>query len=161
MLPDASQEPNTGEIDCLAVLWEARAQDPARVMKLSEIHEKVAQRRQEFGEPPPALTTVSTYLRSALAKRLLVETRLDDQGKATPLVAVRTRGALSSSRSPKTAYRPAYEPGEVFRSTFQAIASSYPQSKRNQALVDFARAMDLPAETVKKIEKLLQGKSGS
>ena len=158
---DLPQDPSAGEMDVLAVLWEAREKDQkennprAGTLKLSEIHKLIEQRRQSFGEPPSALTTVSTYLRSATAKRLLKEVRTDDSGRPAPMAAVRTRGALSSTRSPRTAYQVAFEPGVVFRSTMQAIVQTYPLGLRHQALVDFARAMGLPQKTIKEVEKLI------
>jgi predicted transcriptional regulator len=152
------QDPTPGELDCLAVLWEARELEQKDAMKLSEIHERVGKRRQEFGEPPPALTTVSTYLRSATSKRLLEEVRRDESGNTTPMVAIRTRGALSSSRSPRTAYKVSHEPGVVLHRTMQAIIQAYPPGKRHQALGDFARAMGLPPKTVEEIKKLVAEK---
>src|SRR5438132_10434915 len=120
---DTPQDPSPGEMDVLAVLWEAREKDlkennpRAGTLKLSDIHEQIKLRRQTFGEPPPALTTVSTYLRSATAKRLLRELRTDEAGRPSPMTAIRTRGALSATRSPRTAYQRAHEPGMVFQST--------------------------------------------
>jgi len=149
------QDPTPGELDCLAVMWEAREMEHKEAMKLSEIHERVTKRRQEFGETPPALTTVSTYLRSATSKRLLEEVRTDESGHTSPFSAIRTRGALSSSRSPRTAYRVPHEPGVVLHRTMQAIIQAYPPGKRPQALADFAKAMGLPQKTIKEVEKLV------
>jgi hypothetical protein len=148
-------------MDVLAVLWEAREKDMrensprAGTLKLSDIHKQIELRRQSFGEPPPALTTVSTYLRSATAKRLLREVRTDEEGRPAPVAAIRTRGALSATRSPRTAYQVAHEPGVVFQSTMRAIIQAYPTGLRHQALVDFARAMGLPQKLIKEVEKLV------
>jgi hypothetical protein len=161
---DLPQDPSAGEMDVLAVLWEARENDAkennprAGTLKLSDIHKQIEVRRRSFGEPASALTTVSTYLRSATAKRLLKEVRTDDLGRPAPMAAIRTRGALSSTRSPRTAYQVAHEPGVVFHSTMQAIIQAYPPGMRHQALVDFARAMGLPQKAVKEVEKLIAGK---
>jgi hypothetical protein len=161
---DLPQDPSAGEMDVLAVLWEARENDQKEnnprggTLRLSEIHKQIEIRRQSFGEPPSALTTVSTYLRSATAKRLLKEVRTDDLGRPAPVTAVRTRGAFSANRSPRTAYQVAHEPGVVFQSTMQAIIQAYPPGLRHQALVDFARAMGLPQRTIKEVEKLIAGK---
>jgi hypothetical protein len=157
---EAPLHPSPGEMDVLAVLWEARekdlkANDPrAGARKLSEIHILVNLRRESFGEPPAALTTVSTYLRSATAKGLLREVRTDDKGKPAPMTAVRTRGALSAARSPRTAYQVAHEPGIVFQSTMEALIQAYPPGQRHQALGDFGRAMGLSQRTIKELEKL-------
>jgi hypothetical protein len=158
MSVEVPQDPSPGELDCLAVMWEAREMEQKEAMKLSEIHERVAKRRREFGETSPALTTVSTYLRSATSKRLLQEVRTDESGNASPFTPLRTRGALSSSRSPRTAYRVPHEPGAVLYRTMQAIIQAYPPGKRLGALADFARAMELPARTIREIEKLMMGK---
>jgi hypothetical protein len=161
---ESPQDPSAGEMDVLAVLWEARERDlkennpRAGTLKLSEIQHQIERRRQTFGEPPPALTTVSTYLRSATAKRLLKEVRIDSEGRPSALTAIRTRGALSATRSPRTAYQVAHEPGVVFRSTMKAIIHAYPPGQRYQALADFARAMDLPQKVIKEIEKLVPGR---
>jgi hypothetical protein len=151
-------------MDVLAVLWAAREQDRkennprAGTLKLAEIHKRIEKRRESFGEPAAALTTVSTYLRSATAKRLLKEMRTDDEGRPAPMAAIRTRGALSSTRSPRTAYQVAYEPGVVFQSTMRAIIHAYPPDLRSQALADFARAMGLAPKIIKEVEKLISGK---
>jgi hypothetical protein len=148
-------------MDVLAVLWEVREADAkadnprAGTLKLADIYERIKIRRQAFAEPPPALTTVSTYLRSATAKRLLREVRTDAEGRPAPMVAIRTRGALSATRSPRTAYQVKHEPGDVFQSTMQAIISAYPPGERHRALIDFARAMGLPQKTIKEVEKLV------
>ncbi len=161
---EAPLHPSPGEMDVLAVLWEAREKDlqennaRAGTRKLSEIHQRIDVRRQSFGEPPAALTTVSTYLRSGTAKGLLREVRTDDAGKPAAMTAIRTRGALLAARSPRTAYQVAHEPGIVFQSTMQAIIQAYPPGQRHQALADFARAMGLSQRTIKEIEKLMQGK---
>jgi hypothetical protein len=156
------QDPTTGELDCLAVLWEEQELkgDQNCALRLSEIHERVCKRRAAYGEPPPALTTVSTYLRSALAKQLLVEVRRTDDGKVMPMSGIRTRGALSASRSPQTAYQTRTDPRDVFKPTFEAIIHSYPPGKRLQALSDFAEAMGLPEKTLREIEKLVTEQKG-
>ncbi len=155
------QDPTAGELDCLAVLWDEQEKRGTKdcALKLSEIHQGVCKRRAEYGETPPALTTISTYLRSALGKQLLVEVRRGADGTVTPLLGVRTRGALSASRSPQTAYMTRVGPSDVFRFTFEAIVQSYPPGLRHRAIVDFAAAMDLPPETIKKIEKLVTDKT--
>jgi len=144
------QEPTTGEIDCLAVIWRA-AEQGKPALKLSEIHALVGERRRQFGELPPALTTVSTYLRVALAKRLVVEVRLSDSGQVVPMTGVRTRGALPAARSPRTAYQAAYPPGQVFRRTFEGIVHAYPPGQRPQALLDLALALELSPERIKEL----------
>jgi hypothetical protein len=160
MSDEVPQDPTTGELDCLAVLWEEQESkgDENCAMGLSEIHEGVCKRRAAYGEAPPALTTVSTYLRSALAKQLLREVRRTADGAVMPLTGIRTRGALSASRSPQTAYQARVGPSEVFRPTFEAIIHSYPPAMRIQALFDFAEAMGLSQRTIKEIEKLVADK---
>lgn len=156
MSSGVSQDPTTGELEVLAVLWSEQESkgDQDCAMRLSEIHRSVRQRREAYGETPPALTTVSTYLRSALAKQFLVEVRRTVDGKVMPLRGMRARGALSTSRSPLTAYQTRIKPKDVFTHTFEAIIESYPPGERIQALTDFAEAMGLPQQTIKEIEKL-------
>ena len=154
MSDEVPQDPTTGEIDCLAVLWDAREQGTL-ALKLSQITERVTERRKHFGEPPPALTTVSTYLRSAAAKRLLDEVRLLDDGSIMPISGMRSRGALSATRSPRTAYRPVFGPGQVFQRTFEAIIQAYPPGRRGEALGDFAKALGLPKKTIEAIQALV------
>jgi predicted transcriptional regulator len=160
---DSPQDPSPGEMDVLAVLWDVRQNDlkennpRAGTLRLSDVYERVKKRREAFGEPASALTTVSTYLRSATAKRLLKELRTDTEGRPSPMVAVRTRGALSSTRSPRTAYQVIHDPGVVFQNTMRAIIQTYPTDQQHQALVDFARAMGLSQKLIKEVEKLVGG----
>lgn len=156
MSDENPRDPTTGELDCLAALWEAQEQG-SDALKLSEIKNRIATRREQFGEPPPALTTVSTYLRSAAAKRLLDEVRLLDDGSVMPITVARSRGALSATRSPRTAYRPAFSPGAVFHRTFEAIIQAYPPGSRTEALADFARALGLSKEKVDAILGIATG----
>src|SRR6266404_3070976 len=67
--------PNAGELDVLAVLWRERAAG-GQPLQLSEVHRRVSKRRTAFNETPPATTTVSTQLRSLVAKGLIQETTL-------------------------------------------------------------------------------------
>jgi hypothetical protein len=60
-----------------------------------------------------------------------------------------------ASRSPLTSYQALYSPGDVLFTTFQALVAAYPPDRRGEALVDFARAMDLSRETIQKVQKLL------
>lgn len=155
MSDNAPQDPTTGELECLAVLWLAEEQG-ARALRLSQIRKLIEDRRERFGEPSPALTTVSSYLRGAAAKRLLDEVRLMDDGSVKPLSGVRSRGTLSAARSPRTAYRPMFDPGEVFQRTFEAIIQAYPPSRRMEALIDFAKALGLPDEKIEAIRALVK-----
>lgn len=74
---------------------------------------------------------------------------------------MRTRGLLkATTRSPLTGYRPVHSPSEVLQGTLEALASAYPESQRPRALIDFAKAIQLPDETLKELEKLLAGDAG-
>jgi len=160
-LSAAPATPTPSELDCLAVLWKARTDEGETALRLSQVHERVAKRRAENGEPEPKLTTVSTQLRSLVHKSLLNEVVLVRSAEKEPAVQgqaapIRTRGALRPlCRSPLTGYEPAHEPGEVLRETFRTLVSAYPESKKTDALVDFARALELPEKTVEELQKLL------
>jgi hypothetical protein len=133
--PELRTDLNVGELDCLTVLWAEGG--PLRV---SEIHRKLLLRREQAGEAPPALTTISTYLRSLLDKGLLREVTLGGSGMA---YASGTRGMIPTTRSPKTGYEVVHAPGAILKKTFRALAEAYPPDQRHQALIDFARALDL------------------
>src|SRR5262245_20021177 len=96
------EAPNAGELDVYSVLWQERQGDD-RPLQLSEVYRRVCERRRGFGEPEPALTTVSTHLRG-LHRKQLVEELVGPSAAARP--AVRTRGGLTPpTRSPLTSYR--------------------------------------------------------
>src|SRR5262245_40675977 len=93
------QAPNAGELDVYSVLWAERLGED-RPLRLSEVHERVKERRRGFGEPEPALTTISTHLRALVHKGLAEETLA---GVARPGPGPRVRGGLTPpTRSPRT-----------------------------------------------------------
>src|SRR5262245_34263256 len=105
--PDMLPSPNAGELDVLGVLWSERASSK-KPLKLSEIHRRVIERRMEHQDPLPALTTVSTHLRSLLAKGLIQEVLASMP--ASSRSPVRTRGMLTPpTRSPLTGYQSLYD----------------------------------------------------
>jgi hypothetical protein len=146
------------------VFWASA--EPA--LKLAEIHRLVGERRQRYGEAPPALTTVSSQLRGLVEKGHLIEVTLREDGEVVaassdlPVVrvrgAVRTRGSYlaPAKRSPLTGYRVACEPGQAMEQIFRDLAEAYPAGQRQQALLDFARSLDFPEKMLKKLEKLLR-----
>jgi GAF domain-containing protein len=140
---DPGTDLSPGELDCLAVLWHAR-EEGIPALKLAEIHRRVIERRQRAGEAPPALTTVSTYLRTLAAKRLLQEVTVDGDGPGRPQAYPRARRLAPATRSPKTGYRVVCEPGDVLQKTFKALADAYPPSQRSRVLADFTSALQLP-----------------
>src|SRR5438128_10495027 len=102
--------PGAGELDCLAVLWQAQ-EDGRPALRLREIRDRVAKRRARLGEADPALTTISTHLRSLVAKGLLTEVVVRDTAQGTHTPKTRGRGMLSpATRSPYTGYHAAFEP---------------------------------------------------
>lgn len=146
---------SAGETDCLAVLWEAHAGGEA-ALKLSEVHRRVCGRREQNREAPPALTTVSTYLRTLVTKKLLQEIVVGDANRAVTYPPP-TRGVLPTTRSPRTGYRAAHPPGEVLEETFKALVRMYPEAERWKAVVDFARAtLKLPEKKIRELEVLLR-----
>jgi predicted transcriptional regulator len=147
------EAPNPGELDVLGVLWIER-QGENRPLQLSEVYRRVCERRRQFGEPEPALTTVSTHLRGLTGKKLVEEVAAARaQAVRQP---IRTRGGYTpATRSPLTSYRAAYRPGEVLHTTFQGLASAYPPGQRGDALVDFARALGFGEATLRKLEQFV------
>lgn len=147
-----------GELDCLVALWQAQAEGE-QALKLSEIHDRIGRRRAALGQGVPALTTISTYLRTLLLKKLVREVTIEDTTQETPRHgAVRVRGIVSAqppARSPRTGYRAALPPGETLKDSFKALADAYPPSARRQAVLDFARALALPDRLIKKLDKAL------
>jgi predicted transcriptional regulator len=150
---DQPSQPSWSELDILAAVWEAASEGGVPV-RLSEIHKRVINRRAAKNEPEPAITTVSTQLRSLVAKRLLEEVKII--GPSGEVGAAARSMTRPPSRSPLTGYRPVHGPGTILEQTFKDLASAYPDQIRYQALLDFARALELPKGTLKKIEKLLK-----
>jgi predicted transcriptional regulator len=147
------EAPNAGELDVLAVLWLERL-GSRQPLQLSEVYRRVCERRRQFGEQEPALTTVSTHLRGLVAKKLIEEvlgSRATAAGAGT-----RARGAYSPpTRSPLTSYQALHEPGDVLKTTFQGLAAAYPAAQRLDALTDFAHALELSKECLRKLEQLI------
>jgi hypothetical protein len=170
-------EINAGELDCMTALWSQK-----QPLRASDILGLITERRERTGEAPPAPTTVSTYMRSLLAKGLVREVTMGRRTEGEPkrVYARGTRGMIPSLRSPKTGYEPTTDrPGEVLQKTYCALADAYPLEQRWQAVADFSGAAELPeaqrvaalaevarvlgfAETtVKKLEKLVEQSDGS
>jgi hypothetical protein len=142
--------PSAGELDVLGVFWEEE-QGEGRRLQLAEVYRRVCERRRRFGEAEPALSTVSTHLRKLLGKGLLEESSAPRS--AGPARPIRLRGGYTPpTRSPLTSYRARHGPGEVLRTTFRGLAAAYPPCQRLNALLDFARALDLPAAVLVKLE---------
>jgi hypothetical protein len=149
-----------GELECLAVLWQAHA-DGEQALKLSEIRDRISARRAGGTPTFPALTTISTYLRGLVSKKLVRDVIVEDTIEETPKHGpVRVRGIVSvppPPRSPRTGYRAALTPGDALRDTLKLLADAYPAAERPTAVVDFARAAGLPERLVKRLEKALAG----
>lgn len=76
-----------------------------------------------------------------------------------PFIRTASRRSLISPRSaPKVAYQAAYTASEVMAQMYRDLANAYAPEQRYQAIVDMAEALDLPAETIAKIKKLLPRK---
>jgi predicted transcriptional regulator len=146
--------PNAGELDVLGVLWEEQLQS-GRPLKLSEIHRRVCGRRHEHQDPEPALTTVSTHLRSLLGKGLIQEVLASMP--VSPRSPVRTRGMLTPpTRSPLTGYQALFAPGEVLFRTMRGLIASYPPQQRMDALLDFAQVLGLSDANKERLKHLVQ-----
>ena len=140
--------PNSGELDALAVLW-AEQTGSNQPLGLSEVHRLVCERRSRFGEPNPAYTTVSTYLRKLVGKGLIRELSVHSEETSEREVLRPT------TRSPHTAYQSIYGPAEVLGSTFRALADAYPPERRLNSIIDFANANGISAQVISKMEALL------
>jgi predicted transcriptional regulator len=152
--PDELEVPNPGELEVLATLW-AEELAGNRPLKLSEVHRRVCAMRREHGDPEPALTTISTHLRKLSDKDLIRAVKAGDGPPQRQ--AGGTRGMLTpATRSPNTSYQALHQPGDVLFTTFQALAAAYPRQRRREALLDFARALELSSETLQKLHKLLE-----
>lgn len=148
------EAPSAGELDVLGVLF-AERQKEDRPLQLSEVHGRVCQRREEFGEAKPALTTVSTHLRNLVSKNLIEEVTREG-AVPTRGNAPRTRGGMTPpTRSPLTSYRALHEPGAVLSSTFRGLAAAYPDKDRLRMLIDVAQSLDVADEVLKKLEAIV------
>jgi hypothetical protein len=156
--PESLPAPSSGELEILGVLWQAVAHG-AQALRLSEVRELLGARYGRAGEP----STISTQLRSLLAKGWLevVGVSLGTAAVARARGVVRTRGAVRTAgapvptRSPFTAYRPKFPPGQALALSLREIAAAYPETQRHQFLLDAARALDLPAQMIAEIERLV------
>ncbi|MCI0637477.1 MAG: hypothetical protein L0Y72_22385 [Gemmataceae bacterium] len=148
----AVPQPTGPELEILTVIWGQPEENLP--LKLGQIYDLVKERRERFGEPAPAITTVSSTLRSAVARGLLTELRLTG-GEAVPVSPVRVRGTLHPTRSPQTAYKHAADPAVALRPMLKILADAFPEKDRAQGLIEFARALQLPEKTVKELRKVL------
>jgi hypothetical protein len=145
------EAPNAGELDVLNVLWRQQLGDD-QPLQLSEIHRRVCERRRQFGEPEPALTTTSSQLRSLSEKKLIG----GESAPATPLPAVRTRGGYTPpSRASASSYRALHGPGEVLLTTFRGLAAAYPEEQRLDALLDFAHALGVSEDCLRGLQAVV------
>jgi hypothetical protein len=160
--PEEIATPTPAEIECVATLWtkqvEVESQGlpaSAAAMKLSSVRNAIIEgRRREGDHSEPALTTVSTNLRSCAYKGFIKEVRLSLQGEVTDLFMGGMRGAFGARSSPQTAYLAAKTPGELLEPAFKALARAYPESQRQlTALIDFAKVLSLPPEIVEDLQK--------
>jgi hypothetical protein len=154
---EALEAPSAGELDVLQVLWSERLGED-QALGLSEIHRRVCERRRQMGEPEPALTTTSSQLKSLSEKKLI---GAGTQGSA-PRPAVRTRGSYTPpSRPGASSYRALHEPGEVLFTSFRGLAAAYPEAKRLDALLDFARALGVSEECLRGLQEVVEREKGN
>lgn len=145
--------PNRGELDTLAVLWAEQGSDNLP-LRLNEVYKRVCERRRDYGEIEPALTTISTHLRGLVKKKLIRE--VDTNSDINPRKKGNRGLFTPMTRSPYTGYQSLYGPFEVLQTTFRALGDAYPPDRRLEVIVDFARANGIPAEVIDGMEKLLQ-----
>jgi hypothetical protein len=130
---------NSSEIECLGALWQAEAQGLAG-LKPSQIRQIVNKRRLREKRKPVAVSTISTVMRTAAAKGLVIELRVDAEGR--PLRG-RKRGhaAKLKVRSPNTAYRAGYDPKQILRQFMKPIIKACPDVSRAALLSDLTKAL--------------------
>ena len=143
--------PTPAELEILQLLWPLSDSEAKR---LSDVHRMVVEYRQGHHQPEPAITTVSSALRSALAKGLLREVRLVG-GTAKPAPATMTRG-LVASRSPQTAYQAAVKAEEILQPQITQLIELCPEGERKALLLMLLAAFGVPEDAAKKIEVILR-----
>ncbi len=147
-------QPNGQELEILTLLW--TQPEEKLPLKLGQIYDLVKERRQAYGEAAPAITTISSTLRSALARGILKAIRLTG-GQKVELEPTATRSTLHASRSPQTGYKPAASPSETLTPMLEILAEAYGENGKAQALLDFAKALQFSDKTLlKKLKKLLE-----
>jgi hypothetical protein len=149
--------PSAGELDVLNVLWSEQLAG-GQPLQLSEIHRRVCERRRQFGEPEPALTTTSSQLKSLADKKLI--------GDGTPPAAaeppVRPRGGYTPRvRQGASSYRALHGPGDVLFSTFRGLALAYPDTERLESLLDFALALGVSKACISGLREIVARESGA
>lgn len=150
------EAPNAGEADALAVLWEEQDTDAPRPLQLNEIYRRICDRRRAHGESEPALTTVSTHLRSLVRKKLAQEVQITS--KAVLLKKAPPRGNMTPpTRSPLTAYVAAVKEEDAFKSTMHGIVSMHRPSKQLESILTYARVAGASQEVMDGIRMLIEG----
>lgn len=148
-------------VDICAVLWDAAARStPA--LKLSEVYELVSARCTRLGKEPPAMTTVSGYLRALVEDGVLKQVEIAETVSLKgPAIRVRgISGDQPRTRSPNTGYQVLAKPSEMLGPLFKDLADAYPTGQRLQALLDFVTAVDLPEDERTSALVELAGKLG-
>jgi hypothetical protein len=112
----------------------------------------VCDRRAAFGDPEPAVTTVSTHLRALLAKKLICAV----DARAVGARRERMRGMLTpAQRSPHTAYVAARTPEEVLKGTLRGIVSAVPCEDRFRVILLIAEVTGAPRSVIAEIRATL------
>ena len=127
------------QIDCLIVLGEATTQGE-KALSASQIHRRVAERRERVGRQALNDKQVSGYLRSAVNRRLLKRVKHPARGSG-----ILSRGSdPDSAPSAESTFELALDSREIFEQTSRAIAQAYPPGLQPKALEEFARALGIP-----------------
>jgi len=139
------------ELDLLAAFWNKDTGTQDRPLKLADLHKAVAARRANHGEAEPAITTISTQLRSLILKGLVRDAAQPESHEGG------TRGILTpATRSSGTGgYVHTQSQAQVLADTFKGLASLYPNDQRHEAVLDFIRALELSPEQLRVITKEL------
>lgn len=150
---EPTEAPSTSELEALGVLWQEQL-GTNHPLPLSEVHHRICEKRGKGDFP--ALSTVSSQLRSLLVKKWIEETTLAGSSPIATRGPIRTRGASSvPQRSPFTSYRVRHSPKTAMSSIFAELISVYPDGF--DILVDVASALEgFSAKGLEELQKLVQ-----
>jgi hypothetical protein len=125
-----------------------------RGVRLSDVHRGVMKRREQLGGSLPALTTISTQLRTLKSKGLIRETTI---GAAADEPERKRRGMLTpTTRSPLTGYRTAYPPEVVLGPTFRELATAFPAGHRAACVLRCVLASGYDQKTAAAVAQVLR-----
>lgn len=143
------QPPSEAEFQVLSALWQ---HDSA--IGLGDICQTIGERYSQAGMPPPATTTVSTYI-TRLMNKGLVRAR-SQAGPPTP-GSVRLLSRAPRTKPKTSLYETTCRPSDLIAGTFDTLVHAYPPAHRGtRPLLDLIGVMELPPERVAALQCVLQ-----